>query len=446
MIRKSNGAIIHPVDVSQPQEPLLIINGRVIDPANNLDDTLVVALSGGVIRSVAGEAPAGFENVRTIDAKGKWVVPGLMDMHVHLREPGREDKETIETGTQAAAAGGFTAVACMPNTNPVLDEESKIRYVLQRAEGCATRLFPIGAITTGLAGETLAPIGEMIKAGAKAVSDDGIAVAKSSLMRNALNYSRSFDIPVICHCEDIDLSQKGHMNEGIYSTRLGVRGIPTIAEEIGVARDILLAEYTGGRIHIAHVSTAGSVRLVREAKLRGVKVTAETCPHYITLVDTDIGMYDTNKKMNPPLRTSADRTAIIQGLCDGTIDVIASDHAPHVAEEKEVEFDAAAFGVIGLETSLGVVLTLLVEKNLLMPSDIVEKMSCNPNRILGLPGGTLSVGVPADITIIDPKSVWDVDSSLFFSKSRNTAFEGLQLKGYAVCTILDGRVVFEREG
>jgi dihydroorotase len=427
------------------QEPLLIRDGRVIDPANNIDEVLQVAVAGGQVQSLSREAPAGFENAKTVDAKGKWVVPGLMDMHVHLREPGREDKETIETGTQAAAAGGFTAVACMPNTNPVLDEESKIRYVLQRAECCTSRIFPIGAITNGLLGETLAPMGEMIKAGARAVSDDGKAVARSGLMRNALNYSKPFGIPVICHCEDNDLSQKGHMNEGVFSTRLGVRGIPTIAEEIGVARDLLLAEYTGARIHIAHVSTAGSVRMIREAKKRGVHVTAETCPHYFTLTDTDIGsVYDTNKKMNPPLRTAADRKAVIEGLCDGTIDVIASDHAPHVAEEKEVEFDAAAFGVVGLETSLGVTMTCLVEKNLLMPADLVEKMSLNPNKILRTAGGTLSVGAAADITIIDPRASWKVDPQHFFSKSCNSAFIGFQLKGCACCTILDGRVVFER--
>jgi dihydroorotase len=445
MDRKQNGATIHTPDFLPAADPLVITGGRVIDPANGIDAAVCVAIAGGMIKTVSKELPPEFEHARRIDASGKWVVPGLMDMHVHLREPGREDKETIATGTQAAAAGGFTAVACMPNTNPALDEESKIRYVIQRAEGCASRLFPIGAITTGLAGETLAPMGEMINAGARAVSDDGKPVEKSSLMRNALNYSKSFNIPVICHCEDLDLSQKGHMNEGVYSTRLGVRGIPTIAEEIVVARDILLAEYTGARIHIAHVSTAGSVRLIAEAKKRGVRVSAETCPHYITLVDTDIGSYDTNKKMNPPLRTAADRSAIVQGLCDGTIDVIASDHAPHVAEEKEVEFDAAAFGVVGLETSLGVVMTALVDKNLLMPADLVEKMSINPNKILGLPGGTLSVGAAADITIIDPKAPWTVHAETFFSKSRNTAFEGLQLKGYAAYTILDGRVVFERE-
>jgi len=444
MLKKPNGATIYPIDNSNPAGSLVIKGGRVIDPANRIDDTLVVAVKDGRIASVSRDVPKEFDKAKVIDAKGRWVVPGLMDMHVHLREPGREDKETIETGTQAAAAGGFTALACMPNTNPVLDEESKIRYVIQRSEGCTSRVFPIGAITKGSEGEELAPMGEMVRVGARAVSDDGKAVAKSNIMRNALNYSKSFNIPVICHCEDMVLSQKGHMNEGVVSTRMGVRGIPAIAEEIGVARDLLLAEYTGARIHIAHVSTAGSVRMIREAKKRGVKVTAETCPHYFTLIDADIGMYDTNKKMNPPLGTANDRQAVIEGLCDGTIDVIASDHAPHVSEEKDVEFDAASFGVAGLETSLGVVLTYLADKNLLMPADVVLKMSCNPNKILGVPGGTLSIGTAADITIVDPKAEWKVESQHFFSKARNTAFEGFPLKGFACCTILDGRVVFER--
>jgi dihydroorotase len=444
MLKKPDGATIVTLD-ERKSGPVVISGGRVIDPANGIDETLNVAVSGGVIVAVSREVPEAFSSAKRIDAKGKWVVPGLMDMHVHLREPGREDKETIATGTQAASAGGFTGVACMPNTNPVLDEESKIRYVMQRAERCTCRLFPIGAITKSSQGEELAPMGEMIGAGAKAVSDDGVAVAKSSMMRNALNYSKSFDIPVICHCEDVAMSFKGHMNEGVVSTRMGIRGIPTIAEEIIVSRDLLLAEYTGARIHIAHVSTAGSVRMIRDAKSRGVRVTAETCPHYFTLIDADIGMkYDTNKKMNPPLRTDRDRKAIIEGLCDGTIDVIASDHAPHVSEEKDVEFDAAAFGVVGLETSLGVTLTYLVETNILVPSDIVEKMSVNPNKILNLPGGTLSVGKAADITIIDPKASWKVEPQNFFSKSRNTAFSGFDLKGYACCTMLEGRVVFER--
>jgi dihydroorotase len=443
-LKKQNGSIVTMPGMHRPTESIIIRNGRVIDPANGVDDELTITIDKGKIRSVGKEEPEGFQASRVIDAKGKWVVPGLMDMHVHLREPGREDKETIATGTQAAAAGGFTAVACMPNTQPVLDEESKIRYVIQRGEGCPCRIFPIGAITKNSEGEELAPIGEMVKTGARAVSDDGRSIEKSNIMRNALNYSTSFNIPVILHCEDVGLSQKGHMNEGLYSTRLGVRGIPTIAEEIFISRDLLLAEYTGARIHIAHVSSAGGVRLIRDAKQRGVKVTAETCPHYFTLIDEDIGMYDTNKKMNPPLRTAIDRNAVIEGLVDGTIDCIASDHAPHVSEEKDVEFDAAAFGVIGLETSLGVVLTCLVGKAILKPADMVQKMSVNPNRIMGLPGGTLSEGVQADITIIDPKPSWVVDPENFFSKARNTAFEGFNLTGFASCTILDGRVVFER--
>ncbi|NLG19562.1 MAG: dihydroorotase [Fibrobacter sp.] len=444
MLKKPNGATIIPPDNSRIPNPLLIINGRVIDPANGIDQVMHVSIREGKIYSLLNEIPLHTAGTSIIDASGKWVVPGLMDMHVHLREPGREDKETIATGTQAAAAGGFTAVACMPNTIPALDEESKIRYVIQRAEYCPCRIYPIGAITRGLEGEELAPIGEMVKAGARGVTDDGKSVAKSNLMRNALNYSKSFNIPVMCHCEDMALSQKGHMNEGVVSTRLGVRGIPTISEEIVVARDILLAEYTGARIHIMHVSTAGSVRLIREAKKRGVRVSAETCPHYIALTDEDVGLYSTNKKMNPPLRTASDRDAVIEGLVDGTIDVISSDHAPHVPEEKDVEFDAAAFGVIGLETSVGVVMSTLVEKGILTPAQMVEKMSHVPNRILGVSGGTLSEGAVADITVIDPDAQWTVDPHFFFSKSRNTAFEGFSLRGYATCTILGGRIVYQR--
>ena len=444
MLKKENGVIFSPSDFSQSASYFLIKEGRVIDPVNGIDEIMDVVVEDGCIEAVGHNLEKQYPVARVIDAKNKWIVPGLMDMHVHLREPGREDKETIVTGTQAAAAGGFTSVACMANTNPVLDEESKIRYVVQRGINCPCRLFPIGAITKDLGGEELAPMGEMVRAGAKAFSDDGRSIEKSNIMRNALNYSKSFNVPIICHSEDSALSQKGHMNEGVVSTRLGIRGIPCIAEEMTVARDLLLAEYTGARVHIAHVSTAGSVRLIRDAKSRGVKVTAETCPHYITLTDENVGMYDTNKKMNPPLRTALDRNAIILGLVDGTIDVIASDHAPHVPEEKDVEFDAAAFGVIGLETSLAVVLTVLVKKSILTASEMVTKMSVNPNKILGVPGGSLSVGAAADITIIDPDSFWTVNSRHFFSKGRNTAFEGMVLQGFAVCTILDGRIVFER--
>ena len=444
MLEKDSGQTIFPPVIGASPQKLLIKNGRVIDPANGIDEQLFIGVEQGVITVCAKEVPSGFTPQAEIDATGMWVVPGLMDMHVHLREPGREDKETIETGTQAAAAGGFTAVACMPNTNPVLDEESKIRYVVQRGQYCPCRIYPVGSITKGLLGEELSPFGEMVRAGAKAVSDDGKSVRKSNMMKNALNYSKSFKIPVICHCEDVDLSAGGHMNEGLVSTKLGLRGIPSVAEDIIVTRDIMLAAYTGARVHIAHVSTAGSVRMVRDAKKLGVAITCETCPHYFTLCDEDIGDYNTNRKMNPPLRTVHDRNEIVAALADGTIDVIASDHAPHVSEEKDVEFDAASFGVIGLETSLSIALTHLVDKDILLPADLVEKMSLAPNRILGLDGGTLSIGKRADITIIDPKTKWTVDSANFFSKSRNTPFEGLELKGFAKATILGGAIVFLR--
>jgi dihydroorotase len=447
MLSKPNRQFIFPPDPAVALQRILIENGRVIDPANQIDEQLFVAISGGKIKSVSKDRPRDFVAERTIDAKGAWVVPGLMDMHVHLREPGREDRETIETGTHAACAGGFTAVACMPNTTPVLDEESKIRYVYQRGERCPCRIYPIGAITKNQDGDELAPMGEMVRAGARGFSDDGKSVKKTSMMRNALNYSKSFGVPIISHCEDADLVTGGHMNEGVVSTRLGVRGMPSIAEEIYVARDIMLAEYTGARLHIAHVSTAGSVQIVREAKERGVAVTCETCPHYFTFTDESLEAYDTYKKMNPPLRTKADLEAIIAGLADGTIDVIATDHAPHVSEDKkDCEFEAAAFGVIGLETAIGVVLTHLVEKDILMPSDVVEKMSVNPRRIMGVPGGSLSMDADADITIIDPATPWTVEPQYFYSKARNTAYEGAKLRGYASYTILGGRIVYERQG
>ena len=444
MVEKIGSRVVLPSERGAGDDSVAIVNGRVIDPVNRIDDTLTVCVKDGGIVSVTPGIPDGFTAGRTVDARGMWVVPGLVDMHVHLREPGREDKETIMTGACAAAAGGFTAVACMPNTTPVLDEESKIRYVVQRAERCPCRVYPIGSITKGLLGEELSPFGEMVRAGAVAVSDDGKAVQKTNVMRNALNYSKSFNIPVICHSEDSALSAQGHMNESESSTRFGIYGIPSIAEDVCVSRDILLAEYTGARIHIAHVSTAGSVRLVREAKKRGVRVTCETCPHYFTLTDECISTYDTNKKMNPPLRTRTDREAVIEGLVDGTIDVIASDHAPHVPEDKIVEFNAAANGVIGLETSLAVTLSVLVAKDLLLPADLVEKMCVMPGRILGLAGGSLGAGAAADITIIDPKRAWKVDPAGFYSKARNCAFNGFELAGCAHMTILDGAIVYER--
>jgi len=435
---------MYPERVAFPSGSLLIKNGRVIDPANGIDEQCHIGIEDGIIRWCSGEIPSGFSAQHEIDASGLWVVPGLMDMHVHLREPGREDKETIETGTRAACAGGFTSVACMPNTNPVLDEESKIRYVMQRALNAVCRVFPIGSITKGLEGEELSPFGEMVRAGARAVSDDGKSVRKSHIMKNGLNYSKSFNIPVICHCEDPDLAHNGHMNEGTMSVRLGIWGIPSISEEITISRDIMLASYTGARIHIAHVSTAGSVRIIREAKKLGVQVTCETCPHYLALTEDDLVTYNTNFKMNPPLRTMRDREALIEGLADGTIDVIASDHAPHVPEEKDVEFNAASFGIIGLETSLAVIMTYLVHKDILLPSELVEKMSLAPNRILGLPGGTLSPGSVADIAIINPNEQWTVQPDDFFSKARNTPFAGYTLRGFVQYTILGGSIVYNR--
>jgi dihydroorotase len=445
MLEKKNSSFVSRIDTAAMPISLLVKNGRVIDPANKIDENLHVGVENGRISWLSKTIPQGFKAGAEIDAGGMWVTPGLVDMHVHLREPGREDKETIETGTQAACAGGFTSVACMPNTNPALDEESKIRYVVQRAQDCPCRVYPIGSITKGLLGEELSPFGEMVRAGARAVSDDGKSVSKSSIMKNALNYSKSFGIPVICHCEDSDLSHGGHMNEGAMSSLLGIWGQPSIAEEIIVSRDVLLASYTGARVHIAHVSTEGSVRIVRDAKMRGVNVTCETCPHYIALTDDDLVAYNTNLKMNPPLRTKRDQAAIMKGLSDGTIDVIASDHAPHVSEEKDVEFDAAAFGVIGLETSLPVVMTCLTGKNILSPSGLVEKMSMNPAAILGLEAGRLSVGLPADITIIDPALQWTIDSACFFSKARNTAFDGMKVKGAVYSTVLGGAIVYERK-
>lgn len=445
MFKQKNGQIVYPFDPKASPQAILITKGKVIDPVNKINSVMNVALKGGKILSIAKDLPDGFSPDITIDAKGLWVVPGLMDLHVHLREPGREDKETIDSGTRAAVAGGFTGIACMPNTNPVLDEESKIRYVVQRGERCPCRIYPIGAITKNQEGEALSPFAEMVSAGARAFSDDGKSVYRSSMMRNALNYSKSFNVPIVCHCEDPDLSDGGHMNESNVSTRLGIRGIPSIAEEVIVARDIMLAEYLGARVHICHVSTAGSVQQIRWAKKRGAQVTCETCPHYFVFTDEDCSTYDTNKKMNPPLRTAVDREAVINGLADGTIDIIVSDHAPHCAEEKDVEFDAAAFGVIGMETMLGAAITYLVKKDVISPNDLISKMSVIPNRIFELSGGSLSVGSIADITVIDPKTKWKVDPSSFYSKSRNCVFTGMELSGFARWTILEGKIVYERK-
>jgi dihydroorotase len=367
------------------------------------------------------------------------VVPGLIDLHVHLREPGYEYKETIATGTAAAKAGGFTAVCCMPNTQPVNDSRSVTEFILsQAAKEAAARVLPIGAITKGSKGEELSEIGELRDAGCVGISDDGRPVMAASVMRRAMEYSKIFDLPVISHCEDASLSAKGVMNEGFVSTELGLRGIPNAAEDVMVARDISLAELSGARVHICHVSTAGAVRLVREAKQRGVRVTAETCPHYFMLTEEAVRGYNTMAKMNPPLRTAEDVAAVRQGLKDGAIEVIATDHAPHGLDEKAVEFDAAPFGIAGLETAVGLSLKLVAE-GVLSLSDLIARMSLGPAKIIKNSGGTLSVGAVADITIIDPDLEWTVKAAEFRSRSRNTPFDGWKLKGKAVRTIVNGK-------
>jgi len=419
---------------------LLIKGGVVVDPvACKTAQKDILVVDGKIARLGANLGAGGAE---VLDATGKLVAPGLIDMHVHLREPGFEAKETIYTGTRAAAGGGFTAVACMPNTNPAADNAALISYIKNTAiaEG-AVNVYPIGAITRGGKGEELAEMGDMKAAGAVAFSDDGMPVSNAGLMRRAMQYARMLGMTIISHCEDKDLSAGGAMHEGYVSTVLGLKGIPAPAEEVMVARDILLAAETGCRVHIAHVSTAGAVRLVREAKAWGVRVTAEATPHHFTLTDEAVMGYDTSTKVNPPLRAAADVAAVKEGLADGTIDVIATDHAPHTAEEKDVEYDRAPFGLVGLETAVGLVWTELVETGALTPLQAVAKMSLNPARILGIPKGALETGADADITIIDPDNVWTVDAARFESKGRNTPFHGRRLKGRACATVVGGRVV-----
>jgi dihydroorotase len=418
---------------------ILIKNGTIIDPANEVEDKLDVLVSNDRIAVLGKPGSISAEGANVIDVAGKLVVPGLIDMHVHLREPGFEYKETISTGTAAAKAGGFTSVCCMPNTSPVNDNRSVTEFIISQAREGLSRVYPIGAITKGSRGEELAEMGELHEAGCVAVSDDGKSLMNAALMRRAMEYSKIFDILIISHCEDSTLSDKGVMHEGMISTELGLRGIPRAAEDVMTSRDISLAELTGCRLHIAHVSTAGSVHLVREAKKRGVKVTAETCPHYFTLTDEAVRGYNTMAKMNPPLRTAGDVTAIKQGLKDGTIDVIATDHAPHGMDEKSGEFDYAPFGVVGLETAVGLTLKL-VEEGVLSFSDAIRKLSINPSAILKIGAGTLAPGAAGDITIIDPAISWVVDSADFKSKARNTPFNGWKLKGRAVQTIVGGRL------
>ena len=420
---------------------LLLRSGRVIDPANNLDAVQDVLITDGRIERLGRNlrAPAGGE---VVDASGKIVCPGFIDMHVHLREPGYEYKETVATGTRAAAAGGFTAVCCMANTNPVNDNGAVTDYILAKAkvEG-VVRVYPIGAVTRGLRGEELAELAELAESGCVAFSDDGKCVMNAGLYRRAMEYTLPFGAPLISHAEDTTLSRGASMNEGVVSTETGLPGQPAAAEDVMVARDIVLAELTGAHVHIAHVSTAGAVRLVRDAKARGVRVTAEVTPHHLVLTEDAVRGWDPNTKMAPPLRTKRDVEALIEALADGTIDCIATDHAPHAISEKEGEFDQAAFGVVGLETAVAVLLDRLVRPGLLPLATLVARWSRDPARLLNLPGGSLAAGAPADITILDPDAESTIDPSRFRSRSRNTPFGGWTLRGGPWMTLVGGKAV-----
>ena len=426
---------------------LLITGGRVVDPSQQIDATLDVLLKDGVVERLGEGLSA--RGAEPIGAKGLVVCPGFIDLHTHLREPGREDKETIATGTRAAAAGGFTAVCAMPNTQPVNDTAGITRAIVEKArvEG-AVRVYPIGAITRGQQGAELAEYGDLQEAGCVAVSDDGKPVASARVMRRALEYARGFGLVVIDHCEEPTLAEHACMNESPVSTRLGLRGAPAAGEAIMVERDVLLAELTGGRVHIAHLSAAASVEAVRRGKARGVLVTAEVTPHHLFLTDAAVSeaAYDTNTKMNPPLRSEADRQAVLAGLRDGTIDCIATDHAPHTVDDKNVEYDQAAFGIVGLETAVPLCLDRLVGAGLLTLPELVALLSTRPARVLGLPGGTLAPGSPADLTLLDLGKRRAVDPARFESRSRNTPFAGWTLRGWPAMTIVGGEVVWKAPG
>ena len=422
---------------------LLIKGGRVIDPANGVDEILDILVQDGIIAGLKRVSDAEEKGTKVIDAKGKTVVPGLVDIHVHLREPGYEEKETIETGCLAAAAGGITTVACMANTLPINDNASVTRFILERAKAVGTiDVLPVGAVSEGLRGEELAECGPMKEAGVVAFCDDGNPIMDSGLMRRALECSGKWGLPILSHCEDLNLSKGGVMNEGDLARELGLNGIPHAAEEVMVARDIILADMTKGKLHICHVSTAGSVELIRRAKSAGIPVTAETAPHYFTLIEEAVREHGTNAKINPPLRTVLDQKAIKEGLKDGTIDAIATDHAPHEAASKEMDFFRASSGIIGLETVLPLTLRL-VDEGVLSMDGAVAKLSVNPSKILGLNKGTLSKGSRADITIFDSKRGFVVEKATFRSKARNTPFDGWKLKGVVELTIAGGRIVYQ---
>ena len=429
---------------------VVIINGHVIDPALGFGKDAYVFIKDGKIAKIEVPSAKTEKEIKScdkdqlIDAKGKIVVPGLIDIHVHLREPGREDAETIASGCRSAAAGGFTSVCCMPNTTPRIDNQETVKFVQDRAKVADARVYVVGAITKNIEGKELSEIGDLINMGCVAITDDGHYVQNPEIMRRALEYAKMFDIPIMQHAEDKFLCGGGVMNESFESTRLGLKGAPAAAEEIAVRRDIALTRVVGGRLHVQHVSCKEAVDAIRAAKAEGLDVTAEATPHHMVLTDEEIGKeFNTNLRVNPPLRTAADKEAVIKGLVDGTIDCIASDHAPHSEESKDCEFDLAPPGMIGLETTVGLIKTFLIDKGYMSWADAIRKMTVNPAKILGLPGGTLAEGSAADITIIDPDKKWTVKADKFQSKSSNSPFIGMKLKGKVTRTILGGRTVFE---
>lgn len=421
---------------------IVIANGRVIDPGQNLDEERCVVIEDGVIKDLVRKAPSADE---VVDARGLWVTPGFIDLHVHFREPGHEYKETIASGARAAVAGGFTSVVTMPNTHPVNDTVAVTELILERARAAnLCRVYPAGAITRGLAGEELTEMAELRSAGCVVFTDDGLPVMSASMMRRALEYVIGLDVPIMVHEEDLTLSSGGAMNEGEVSTRLGLGGIPAAAEDVMIVRDVSLVELTGAPLHIAHLSTRGGARAVREAKARGLPVTAEVTPHHFTLTDERVEGYDTHAKMMPPLRTAEDRDALIEAMADGTIDAIATDHAPHSTVEKDVEFDRASNGVVGLETAFALTHEL-VRAGKLTAMRAVALLTSGPARVLGLRAGTLELGAPADLVVANPERAWIVDASRFHSKSRNTPFEGMKLVGQIERTYVGGRLVHQAE-
>jgi dihydroorotase len=423
---------------------LILKNANVIHPLEKFDEKGVsVLLIDGRIKSI-GKKLTKVDDAKEIDLSGKIIVPGFFDMHVHLREPGREDEETVISGCNSAANGGFTGVACMPNTEPAIDSAEVVKFIKDQAKNHLVDVHPVGAASLGRKGEVISPMAELSEAGAVAFSDDGVAIKNSAVLRRALEYSSMYNVPIIEHCEDESLAD-GAMNEGTISTMLGLPGLPSVSEDLIVSRDILMSEYTGGRIHIAHISTKNSVELVRQAKKKGIKVTAEVTPHHFTLIDEAVTTYDTNFKMNPPLRTNEDLKAIIEGLKDGTIDCIASDHAPHAIEEKEMEFQFAPNGIVGLETQIGLTFTELYHKKILSLNQIIEKFAYNPRKILNLPIPKFDEGETANFTILDPDFVWTVDISGFKSKSKNSPFAKKLLRGCAAGVINKSKMYYNGE-